>query len=46
MTNFPDKKEALEFSGSIWQERKEHWKNVEWLEISGETLNAKRNKKK
>ena len=28
----PDKKEVQEFLGSVWGERKEHWKDTEWLE--------------
>ena len=28
----PDKKEAQEFWGSIWGERREHRKDTEWLE--------------
>ena len=32
-TEVPDKKEAQEFWGSIWGERKEHWKDAKWLKI-------------
>ena len=28
-TEVPDKKETQEFLGSIWGERKEHWKDAE-----------------
>ena len=31
MIEVPDKKEAQEFGGSIWGERKEHQKDVKWL---------------
>ena len=31
MTEISDKKEAHEFWGSVWGERKEHRKGVEWL---------------
>ena len=31
-TEVPDKKEAQEFWGSIWGERKDHEKDAEWLE--------------
>ena len=37
MTEVTDKKKAPEFLGSIWGERKEHWKDTKWLE------NLKRN---
>ena len=30
-TEVPDEKEAQEFWGSIWGERQEHQKDVEWL---------------
>ena len=32
MTEVPDKKEAQEFWGSIWRERKKHQKDAEWSE--------------
>ena len=31
MTEVPDKKEAQEFWGNIWGERKEQWKDAKWL---------------
>ena len=31
MTEVPDKKEEHKFWGSIWGERKEQWKDAEWL---------------
>ena len=47
-TQVPDKKEAQEFWGSIWGERKEHRKDAEWLKNFKRlgSSNTKRNKKK